>query len=494
MRENAIRRKLLAIPVLLLLFPSKAFPAFDIDATSLQYRGYLLSQAAGDLRRDNASEKVFELRNAAFFELKVDFSESLQTTLSAVGRHHLASNGESHAFTEFDLYEGYALFTFGDFDLRLGRQILTWGKTDLVSPVNVINPMNYRGLIDPEIEDIRRPILLGTVDYYIGDYSIQFLYIPFFEEAAYDIYGTDTSVLKYTTIPSDIDGIWGFLIDFGIIPDPAILDAIDPSAADRIFKALISSGAPEDNLVDGAELGLRFSGSTASMDFAASYLYTRSDIPTVEFAPELIDLLDDGDLSVADYLAIVDMTNGSAASSLISTEYKRYHLVGLELSTAVKNVTINAECSGHFDKWYLTRDFKLVRKPTLFYAFSLDFIWGDYTFLGQFFHQVIPGLDEDLLLFDKGLIGFAGAVHASFRDSTLDVDLGGAALLRSGDFVLSPRLTYAVTDAFHATIGVNLFGGRAVGPEISLPEIPSVTPVGIIAENDQVFLSLKYHF
>ncbi|MFC1890524.1 DUF1302 family protein [Thermodesulfobacteriota bacterium] len=426
MRESVIRQKVLAITVLLLLLlPSKAFPAFEIGKPILQYRGYLLSQAAGDLRRDNGLEKVFELRNAAFFELKVDFSDSLQTTLSAVGRHHLACNGESHTTKEIDLYEGYVLFTFGDFDLRLGKQILTWGATDLFSPVNIINPMNYRGFIDPQVEDIRIPILLGSVDYYIGDYSIQILYIPFFEQAQYDIYGTDFSVMKYTSIPSDIDGIWGFLINLGIIPDPAILDALDPGTADQILKALLSSSAPSDNMVDGAELGLRFSGSSASIDFAVSYLYTRSDIPTIEIDPELIDLLVDGDLSFADYLAIVDMTNLSPASSLISTEFKRYHLLGLELSTTIKNITLNAECAGTFDKWYLTKEYDLIRKPTLFYTFSLDFIWGDYTLLGQFFHQVIPDLDKSLLLYDEGLIGFAGAIRASYRDSTLDLDLGG---------------------------------------------------------------------
>lgn len=63
-------------------------------------------------------------------------------------------------------------------DLKLGRQIVVWGKSDNLRVTDVINPLDLRepGLVD--IEDLRLPLGMARLDYYLGDWSLSGLLIP----------------------------------------------------------------------------------------------------------------------------------------------------------------------------------------------------------------------------------------------------------------------------------------------------------------------------
>ncbi len=63
-------------------------------------------------------------------------------------------------------------------DLKLGRQIVVWGKSDNIRVTDIINPMDNRepGMVD--IEDLRLPLAMARLDYYIGDWGITALAIP----------------------------------------------------------------------------------------------------------------------------------------------------------------------------------------------------------------------------------------------------------------------------------------------------------------------------
>lgn len=63
-------------------------------------------------------------------------------------------------------------------DLKLGRQIVVWGKSDNIRVTDVINPMDNRepGMVD--IEDLRLPLAMARMDYYVGDWGLTALAIP----------------------------------------------------------------------------------------------------------------------------------------------------------------------------------------------------------------------------------------------------------------------------------------------------------------------------
>jgi len=63
-------------------------------------------------------------------------------------------------------------------DIKLGRQIVVWGKSDNIRITDVINPLDNRepGMVD--IEDLRLPLGMARLDYYVGDWGLTAMAIP----------------------------------------------------------------------------------------------------------------------------------------------------------------------------------------------------------------------------------------------------------------------------------------------------------------------------
>lgn len=63
-------------------------------------------------------------------------------------------------------------------DLKLGRQIVVWGKSDNIRITDLINPMDNREPGMTDIEDLRLPLAMARLDYYVGNWGITALAIP----------------------------------------------------------------------------------------------------------------------------------------------------------------------------------------------------------------------------------------------------------------------------------------------------------------------------
>lgn len=63
-------------------------------------------------------------------------------------------------------------------DVKFGRQVVNWGRSDTLRVLDVLNPLDNRepGLVD--LEDLRRPLSMVRVDYYVGAWSVTGLAIP----------------------------------------------------------------------------------------------------------------------------------------------------------------------------------------------------------------------------------------------------------------------------------------------------------------------------
>jgi len=57
-------------------------------------------------------------------------------------------------------------------DLRTGRQIVVWGKSDNIRITDVLNPLDLRAPGRTDIEDLRLPVTMTRLDYYIGDWNL----------------------------------------------------------------------------------------------------------------------------------------------------------------------------------------------------------------------------------------------------------------------------------------------------------------------------------
>ncbi|MBW2630385.1 MAG: ligand-binding protein SH3 [Deltaproteobacteria bacterium] len=123
------------------------------------------------------------LRTELNLELNARFSSSWQARISGKGAYDFAYaiRGRDE-FTnevidnyekELELGETYLQGNLTkSLDIKLGHQIVVWGKSDNIRVTDVLNPLDMRepGLTD--IEDLRLPVTMTRLDYYIGDWSL----------------------------------------------------------------------------------------------------------------------------------------------------------------------------------------------------------------------------------------------------------------------------------------------------------------------------------
>jgi hypothetical protein len=138
-------------------------------------------------------------------------------------------------------------------DLKLGRQIVVWGKSDNLRVTDVLNPLDLRepGMVD--IEDLRLPVTMTRLDWYVGDWSLSTILLH---------------EIRFNKNPA-------FGSDF--YPFPAELPSED---------------RPEDSLAN-TEYALALSGVFSGWDIAfyAAHIYndqshqeTRGGVPVLEHA------------------------------------------------------------------------------------------------------------------------------------------------------------------------------------------------------------------
>ena len=123
------------------------------------------------------------LRGELHLELDAKFSNFWQARLSGKGAYDFAYGIDGRdEFTdevidnyekELELGETYLQGSLTkSFDFKIGRQIVVWGKSDNIRVTDVLNPLDMRepGLTD--IEDLRLPVTMSRLDYYIADWSL----------------------------------------------------------------------------------------------------------------------------------------------------------------------------------------------------------------------------------------------------------------------------------------------------------------------------------
>jgi hypothetical protein len=118
------------------------------------------------------------LRAELMMELDAKFSESWQARVAGHGFYDFAYRIQGRdKFTrevldenedELELGEAWLLGSITDqLDLKAGRQIVVWGKSDNIRVTDVLNPLDLRepGLTD--LENLRLPLTMTKLDYFI---------------------------------------------------------------------------------------------------------------------------------------------------------------------------------------------------------------------------------------------------------------------------------------------------------------------------------------
>lgn len=151
--------------------------------------GYCKLGASYNVAHDKPEEEetdwrgLSRLRAELNLELNAKFSNSWQALISGKGtydfvygikgRSEFTDDVLDNYETEIELGETYILGSLTDsLDIKSGRQIVVWGKSDNIRVTDVLNPLDLRepGLTD--IEDLRLPVTMTRLDYYIGQWGL----------------------------------------------------------------------------------------------------------------------------------------------------------------------------------------------------------------------------------------------------------------------------------------------------------------------------------
>jgi uncharacterized protein DUF1302 len=114
-----------------------------------------------------------DLRFSSSWQMKIEGNAFYDFAYPIHDRDEFTDDVLEHYEKEAELGTAYIRGTLlPSLDLKAGRQIVVWGKSDNIRVTDILNPIDNRepGLVD--IEDLRLPVAMTRLDYYLGDWNL----------------------------------------------------------------------------------------------------------------------------------------------------------------------------------------------------------------------------------------------------------------------------------------------------------------------------------
>ena len=332
----------------------------------------------------------------------------------------------------FDLRELYVDLYFNSFDLRIGKQQIIWGKADGVFITDIISPKDLTEFLLRDFEEIRMGVTAVKFDYYIGDNTLEIVWVPVFSS---------------TVLPSQ-DSIWAITPDFPVQP------TFDYSKKD-ITPSL-----------ENSEIFAKYSVFSSLVDFEIMGGYTWDADPVIHTEKE------------------IDMTTHQLLSLTAIPQHHRLTIAGGSFSTSLGPIVLRGEAAYYWGKYFQTNDPQavegVVEKDYFNYLVGADFNIFDINFSIQFIQQIIISPDDYIVNnTTNNLMTFLA--KKDVNNETIHFELFAYLGLTDGDALIRPKISYDISDGVNILLGANIF----IGDEGMF---------GRYDDNDMVYVKLKYSF
>ena len=330
------------------------------------------------------------------------------------------------------LREAYMDMYFDKMDLRIGKQQIIWGKGDGVFITDIVSPKDLSEFLLPDFSEIRIGVTSLKADYYVGDNTLEFVWIPVFTP----------------TIMPEENSIWRPKMSFPVNPSWDF------------------SKKEVDKNLENSEVFAKFSAMTSAIDFEFMGAYMWDDDPAMHVK------------------ASIDPDTHQISSLVISPMHHRLSLAGGSFSTTLGAFVVRGEGAYYFGKYFSTDDITqndgLMQKNYIHYLLGIDTSLWDIKLSTQFIQQAI--LDYDVSIkndeFDNTMTFLASR---SFLRETLRLELFTYIGLNDEDSLIRPKIVYNFADGFEITLGSNIFVG-------------SSGKFGQYDKNDMLLGKVKYSF
>jgi hypothetical protein len=322
--------------------------------------------------------------------------------------------------------EGYLSLTSGNTDLRIGKQIIVWGRADRFNPTDNLTPRDYT-LLTVEDDDQRSGRYAAKATYNFSDIALSAIWLP-----------------RYSP---------------NVLPVPSM-----PGVSFREYAAPRS----------GAALKLEQTGN--AVDWSLSY-YGGPDL--------------NPDLGI-------DAAGVNGVD--LRLDHHRIQVLGADAAAVIGPYALRAEAA-------YTRSVDingldpLVKNPMFHLVAGGDRTFFDYLninlqyYLRYVQHYVDPATIGDPALqsiatqealltnqYARFQHGITFRISDKWLNETLEAELAGITSFTRRDYVLKPKLVYALSDAWKGSLGAILFRGD------------QDSFYGRLKDNSTVFMELKYSF
>jgi hypothetical protein len=187
-------------------------------------------------------------------------------------------------------------FLFKNLDLTIGRQLIVWGKADKINPASNLNPLDMEDVLD---FGRRRGSDAISANYYLNnDFSIQGVYMPFFQPANLPVGMFSSALNPAMTLPDGMT-LKGF--------------------SDTLMM-------PEFNLRESSA-GFRLKGFIKGIDFSLSYVWGHDGLP----------------VTTRNTFMPVDLFGGVNINSQLS--FMRTHIVSTDFVTGIAGIGLWGEAA-----------------------------------------------------------------------------------------------------------------------------------------------------
>ena len=145
--------------------------------------GKITQQVAYSWNNDKPYDDVSSLKSSVFLDYEHKFDNGIKIKVNARAYYDsiysLKERGDFTADTlnelesEVELFDAYVEGKISDnLDYKLGRQVVVWGRSDTIRVTDILNPLDNRTPGMTDIEDLRLPVAMLKLDYFVGDWRI----------------------------------------------------------------------------------------------------------------------------------------------------------------------------------------------------------------------------------------------------------------------------------------------------------------------------------
>ncbi len=327
-------------------------------------------------------------------------------------------------------------FITKNLDIKVGRQRIAWGTADQLNPSDNLNPLDMENILD--FGRKRGSDAINLNYYFNSDFSVQGVYLPFFQPANMPIGIFANALMPSIQLPQGLT-----LKDY----------------TDSIIM-------PKYNLGESATAGGKFKGMVKGLDFSLSYVWGFDGLP----------------IATLNTITPVDLMKGEInINSQLS--FIRTHIVSADFATSIGGIGVWGEASVFVPEKDVIMKTDLSAllfmppasiiqdslildktKPYIKFIVGGDYNFADGSYINlQYLHGFIHEKGKEnlndyfFLRYEKSLL----------NDKLKIAPIGGAFIVTDwkdikNNYAIAyiPQIAYKATSDFELTLSTAIFGGQ----------------------------------